>query len=93
MNQTEKKAQLQGVLARLHEEEQTLGARLEKLNAFIPTESFKALETTDQFLLTEQQRHMTGYHDTLQKRLSRLENHPLITGVPPLVDNGYFDKP
>lgn len=61
------------LLTRLLDERDELRGRLGKLNTFMTTEKFKALEPYSQGLLAEQKAAMDHYLSVLEQRIERLD--------------------
>lgn len=59
-------------ISRLETEKQELDEKIEKLEAFFPTETFKNLHEIDKLLLEMQRRTMDEYSRVLNARLMRL---------------------
>ena len=60
-------------ISRLIAERNELSERLDKLKAFLTTESFMKIDKQQQVLLWSQSGLMQGYLNTLNKRLELLE--------------------
>lgn len=69
---------MQGFVKRMHDEENSLQGKINKLEKFINDESsqakFKTLSKEEQDLDKEQLEHMKGYLEVLQKRIKLHEN-------------------
>lgn len=58
-------------IERMEEEKKALDEKMQKLNSFVLTESFLALDWQDKSLLGYQLHMMQGYSDALAERLNR----------------------
>ena len=59
---------------RVVEEVQSLNEKIQKLIAFIDTETFKLMAPEDSEILTEQLEHMKKYSSVLEERIERFDN-------------------
>lgn len=67
----EEAAKTEAHLERMKKELEELSERMGKLAVFTGTETFKALERMDRFLLEEQYYYMRQYERILKERLER----------------------
>lgn len=58
---------------RVVEEQRELGEKLEKLTAFIQSETFNKVDRPEQFRLIRQQSAMRTYHEILGQRIAAFQ--------------------